>query len=628
MKPAVEASNPPVGQVLEWRLELPGKNVLSSEEHRATIAIELQDRLRKPSYALRVGPVSPDLYRRVAGALRATLSHELDHVGAKSEQRHATLWLGWRRRSPLGLPTRGAPNSFKHALWLTDVRLRTGEHFFSLDIRATTRGYARVSTRLANLEDGRDLSAAVLHLAERASLDVAPASQQDLTKILQEDASRDDHHREPQKEPVPPSSATETVLGALGRVERLLVEKTQKLGRGMVHLRGDTLFAGPSRIALDRAVDLTDEDSGLLHVSLRIEPQPTARDTYEAVLLGRPDLSPGDVVKIPVPPTLPTLRTHGVLAVAESVLGPLVRGADTDETVLLYVQSLVTRVTSEGGYSTRLVGVEVRKDFVWDPPGPTATRSPAMGASPGQSTANAVTGLIRRAADRFVGTFATVSRTHGSEQLTDLVVGLTKRRGERLGSRTRKADKKGTQWKRTVYATPFAWGAYGLVLPRYPGTRVVTMKLDEELVDVGAVWGNEGPNDQAADGDYWLSLPADVPASRRAQEPDVEASPHRGKASNDLIDADGNRSLEARGLVLAVGDDALRDAGDRPAHEGASSRLAARGMRLLHVGTGSEIVLRENGDIEINAAGDLVLSAKNVQVKVEGTMNVDQGAAT
>ena len=125
------------------------------------------------------------------------------------------------------------------------------------------------------------------------------------------------------------------------------------------------------------------------------------------------------------------------------------------------------------------------------------------------------------------------------------------------------------------YATPFAWGRCGLVLPRYPGTRVAAAFRNgdaDDPIDVGALW-ESGQGPESEPGDWWLILPGDVPRRRRGQHAGRRAAPpeHTGKATNDLIDADGNRVIEVGGLTVRVGRTPAA-AGQRPA--AATSRLS------------------------------------------------------
>lgn len=180
------------------------------------------------------------------------------------------------------------------------------------------------------------------------------------------------------------------------------------------------------------------------------------------------------------------------------------------------------------------------------------------------------------------------------------------------------------------YASPFAWGKCGLVLPRYPGTRVVVTHRDQradDAIDIGALWESaHGPDSKA--GDWWLILPVGVDdAARESIDDKAVPTEHGGKVTQDLIDADGNRVIEVGELTIRVGRDALAAAGTRPARPSETD-----GVRIEHTGGGSSIVMHADGRIEIRTqdkditidagAGAINLKATSVDVAVTSAMNV------
>jgi hypothetical protein len=174
------------------------------------------------------------------------------------------------------------------------------------------------------------------------------------------------------------------------------------------------------------------------------------------------------------------------------------------------------------------------------------------------------------------------------------------------------------------YLTPFAWGSCGLVLPRYPGARVLTVPRNadhDDRIDVGAVWPN-GAAPASKVGDWWLILPVGAPttAPSDSKPPDTTVK----KVSNDLIDADGNRCIDVGRLRVRVGPGKLPAPGERP------ETTDAEYVAIEHSDTKTKIVIDKDGKITIHAAGNLVLesdadiemSAKNVNVNVQTAMNV------
>jgi uncharacterized protein involved in type VI secretion and phage assembly len=175
--------------------------------------------------------------------------------------------------------------------------------------------------------------------------------------------------------------------------------------------------------------------------------------------------------------------------------------------------------------------------------------------------------------------------------------------------------------------TPFAWGKCGLVLPRYPGTRVLVGYRNGEADDpmaLGALWeSGHGPESEA--GDWWLILPVDVPENQRAQLDDTSTpQEHNGKVSHDLIDATGKRAIEVAQLTITVGPDKLQQVGSRPKHgaDDIGVTIEHKGAKVMIKSDGT-IVLEAAKNIELKApSGDISLTAQNVKVHVSGSMDV------
>jgi hypothetical protein len=181
------------------------------------------------------------------------------------------------------------------------------------------------------------------------------------------------------------------------------------------------------------------------------------------------------------------------------------------------------------------------------------------------------------------------------------------------------------------YLTPFAWGSYGLVLPRYPGTRVVLGNAGGgpgDFVDIGAVWQQDGgPN--AEPGDYWLALPVKIDQREHLAD-STQQLPADGPATHDLIDGDGTRVIETARFVLRVTDDLTQAPGrPRPGDD------APAGSVVIESRSGSDtvarIVLKDDGSVTVTGASitfeaqdEIALNAKNVRVKLDthGTMDV------
>jgi hypothetical protein len=147
----------------------------------------------------------------------------------------------------------------------------------------------------------------------------------------------------------------------------------------------------------------------------------------------------------------------------------------------------------------------------------------------------------------------------------------------------------------------------------------------DEPVDVGAIW-ESGHGPDAEPGDWWLILPAAVAEAKRQSLADGEAPVEPGEAAtNDLIAADGTRTIEVGRLTVRVKPRQLGAPGARPAPPSDD----AEQVTIEHE-NGSRIVIKENGDIVISSQKDLKLAAKGtmtleankVEVKVATTMDV------
>jgi hypothetical protein len=176
------------------------------------------------------------------------------------------------------------------------------------------------------------------------------------------------------------------------------------------------------------------------------------------------------------------------------------------------------------------------------------------------------------------------------------------------------------------YLTPFAWGKCGLVLPRYPGTRVLVNYHNgssDDPIEVGSLWEAErGPDSEQ--GDWWLILP--VGASTVEPAEDNAPEEHNGPVTHDLIDAQGNRVIEVGEITIRVSDPQSMSDQPRP-----NRGDAQQAITLEHKKAGSTIVMDKDGNITITAAKDITLDAskgvinmkaKDVKVKVDNAMDV------
>lgn len=467
----------------------------------------------------------------------------------------------------------------------------------------------------------------------------------------------------PQDNPVPPPATPgpelKLTLGAegLAEAERLgtLIEAlARREGRGPFLIRDDVLHIGVARAipfksksATGKVIRVSAATGLIRYTETRGEPRnpkfdfaaeyeaklfdakPDIRRAFRLDLVGAPEIRPGDVVAFPraKDPSDTALLRPGV-------------AEDWSTAIELYVATVSHRISMNAGFLTTLTGVQVETaspsaTAIWNVPTEapvTSQTAPARridDGSPEGALAAAVTRQVDRALNRLalpqVGEVASaVPGTGGDPALlplgSNLVVGLSDSGPIQRRSAINPLFRGGEALTSGVpYLSPFAWGPYGLVVPRYPGTRVMLLPGHgeaEDVVDIGALWA--GPTTDAAarpvnaqEGDWWLKLPARIDS---ALEKDVIAGPvlpNAGDlATNDLTDADGTRIVEVGRLVIRVGDKALKPAADRPSTEGVDA-----GVILIEHKDGEALM-------QIDQNGTITLKAKSVVVEVSGSMDV------
>ena len=438
-------------------------------------------------------------------------------------------------------------------------------------------------------------------------------------------------------------------LRGLGEAMELL---TNKFGLGMYLIRKGALFAGPERHLIGDLHDLTSDQLGPIPgcsksnraarnrpigtscSTPRIQPGKSPSGTCSNLTMrGRPDIRPGDFVEFIRPPE-ETDDAGSPTSFLVDVIAEVKPGTKTK----MYVRGATHRLARDRGFVTILRGVSVPgadNDTAWfrpsPPKGPMVTSAEVSDDSP----EGALTGTFRELLDKSGGHRIDVAQIRAAHvqdsklpnQTEELWRGLVAGEGN-YGAAHLAFDGKGmSRFVSAPYASPFAWGGFGLILPRYPGMRVlVAHRLGDpdDIVDVGALW-ERGQAPASKPGDYWLILPAGIDEDDRAQVADDQKPKEPGgKATNDLIDADGNRVIEVGNLTVRVGADRLRPAGTRPAVEAAP-------VHIEHTGSGSRIVIDQDGNISIQAKKALTITAeeditldskKKVVVKVGEIMDV------
>jgi hypothetical protein len=453
---------------------------------------------------------------------------------------------------------------------------------------------------------------------------------------------------------LPTNQTTRRLLEALGR---RLEGESGRYGRGMFLIRDGVLHVGQRPIPFApegktaRPKPLTVR-GGLIETealpAVLTDPNfstctgaaPPRRAQFRLTLKGRPDLKPGDTVLIEPPPEDPPQTAGGPLnALEDALTGPILPTLGDDklkDPVQLYLTSVEHRLGRTSSFVTTVVGVqlgsdeEIPEDSKWDCHTRVegwAGRARFTEATPESEVARAVGEVARDALSALalaeVGEVRKMTGDADPRQTLLVWRGLEPGAGEANPARVLDVARPTSgPAPNTPYVTPFAWGPCGLVLPRYPGTRVlVTHRLgnNDDPIDVGALWQTpQAPKSQP--GDWWLTLPAEVPAADRAGFADDQAKPaaYNGKVTQDLIDADGNRVIEVGELTLRVTRNKLGKPGKR-----AERGKPADSVTIEHADGEASIVIDSNGGIVIKGksiqldagSGNITLKAGKVDVQ-------------
>lgn len=147
--------------------------------------------------------------------------------------------------------------------------------------------------------------------------------------------------------------------------------------------------------------------------------------------------------------------------------------------------------------------------------------------------------------------------------------------------------------------SPFAWHKCGLMVPVYPGMKALlthNLNLQDDALVTGFIWSEkpaiEPPKNK--EGDWWLCLPIDF----NTANPPSDST----KAANDLTANNGKRVIEVKGLKITVGNEKLKNVGERPSegeddeflieHKNAKIKIAADGSIEMTADTNGGVKLK------------------------------------
>lgn len=382
--------------------------------------------------------------------------------------------------------------------------------------------------------------------------------------------------------------------------------------------------------------------NGLVEATREGEAGVTAPVRWTLLCRGRPDIKPGDVIQFRSPDedvdsTLPGIGAALIGALAGPLAGPILGAAPEPPNTAILVTDVSHRMSRTTGFVTSLSGTGILLTPSIPPwlPFHTTDGLVPTRAAPSGDPAVAVGRHVRELARAALGHIrlpevaevrSAVTKA-GSPPFPAQTVTVWEGTGEGTAQpnpsrrlpirRTDPAERRGV-----ATITPFAWGACGLSVPRYPGMRVMLGYgggRPQDPVDLGALWG-PGARMDAEPGDWFLKLPVDQPTAAITDTQDHLPS---GKAVNDLTTAAGVRVIEVGKLTIRVGTP-LPDLTARPAHK------ASETVSIEHADGKASITIDQDGKITLTgntialkaAGGTISLEAKTVAVSVSENMTV------
>jgi hypothetical protein len=625
----------------------------TSDDYNATIDAAMPGGLASGTYSITIEGMTDGDYKQIANQ-RDSEPDALRIVRLHLYWRDANTSVGGYLANVAGVSSLlGGPSAddLEKArvaeLCITSVSRKVGPRRYDAIITARESVWAALDRPLhskvaGTFKQALDLIADQLGVATKKHLDSLPATGSGT-------APGADHAS------VPRGTVGHVALHQFGQK---LEQASNSYGRGMYLIRSGTLHVGTRPIPLDGKPKSLDLGGGLVEV-IELDPvtrDPTAgagmgpptpapqRRQFKLTLKGRPDLFPGDVVLFDPPPDDASTQPNLGASLLGPFAGPITAAMGGDPSTSGYVSSVHHRYGRATGFVTELTAVQIESgETGWDThdnaaavPATTDGKPSGKAASPVESIVSGVEGVVDRLLRLLAAADVAEVRDHTTDAGTDpttepptqsLTVwhGTTGADGRGRGARRHEIDRDDPlEMPGVPYLTPFAWGGCGLVLPRYPGTRILTLPRNsdhDDRVDVGALWPN-GAAPASHVGDWWLILPVGAPTTAPADSspPSTTVS----QVSNDLIDADGNRCIDVGRLRIRIGPSQLPAPGKRPSTEDANY------VAIEHSDNKTKIVIDKDGAITIHAAKNLVLesdadiqlTAKNVNVNVQTAMNV------
>jgi len=603
---------------------------LSRDDYYAEISAELPEGLEGGSYTFTVEGMTDEHYGKIAqkGDDQPTV------IRLHLFWRDTNSSIGGYVSSLAGITdrvgTRFDEESLVAELTIKKVSRQKGARHYEAKIEATERVFKKLSARVSTPVKGETPLETAKKLAKSFKLDVEKSE-----FTPRKTGSKPNPYEGSKKREEGDRAKAVDIMKALGKS---MEQSSGKFGRGMLLIRKGKLIIGEREFVEKNVKPLTwtsgliaVKADGVLDVEVAEDPKkpgaqakpekkPPKRKKYKLTLKGRPDLFPGDLVQFD-PPVEEVATTLGSWAgiVGDLVKGPLLPTDEMKNPTYLYISGVSHKLGRKSGFQTVVSGVEIKSlDDPWDK-GPPSQK--VSSATPEGRAVNALQkqmkGLVeaQRLDEVAEVRSMTVSGTEEPPSQTLLLWrGIAQPDGNpNAGRRLPITRPSPAPAEGSAYLTPYAWGKTGLVLPRYPGTRVLVSHRGgerEDAIDVGALW-ESGHGPESEPGDWWLILPIDVPKHRRQTLPEgAVPEEHIGKVSQDLIDAEGNRIIEVGELTVRVGLNKMKNAGERPEHP-----QVRKAVTIEHAVGGASIVIDEDGTITIHG--------KRIDIKSDGDLNLE-----
>ena len=648
---AAQAHGAKVGNLYGWALGFLAEGVpnestallLTSNDYYAKIDATLPDGLNGGRIQVMLDALTDDHYRQIRDCAAADLYLFWQDVNAN--------FLGYFANIS-GLAGLGGGPSLSDlapALILRfafQARRRPGERGYETVLEGRDNAFHRLSRYAAPRQCFANMADALDAIAHAARVTISPEPSRSTMlgqALLAEDEQTD------------ASARDQTCTGALETIVRRIaagsrsspeIPALRRDAPAPILLREGTVYVGRRTIPFPTGSEpkTLDAEGGLVEASREGEAGSDAPERWTLQCRGRPDLKVGDVVRFKKPDedVASTLPSAG-MALLGALAGPILGAAPEPPDCSLLVTEVRHSQGRTSGFSTTVTGRMVPMSLPFDPWSLFTTASGfepevesrigAGGADPAMAVARQLRDLTRRAVMQIrlpeVAEVRSAVSKAGSPpeppaQTVTVWAGTGGPAVNAHQSRRMPIRRDHPFELRGVgTVTPFAWGACGLAVPRYPGMRVMLSYVngtDTDPIDIGATWGPAQRMDAEA-GDWWLKLPVNQSTTPLSDTDDHLPS---GNAVNDLTDASGTRVIEVGKLTIRVGND-LPDIAARPRH------TASAAISIEHSDGKASICIDQDGaitlkghTIRIDAGNDgsVSITAKDVSVSVANQMTV------